>query len=184
MEMIKEKQMNDAMSVANFFIAKATEDNNDLTLLKLLKLVYLAHGYTLAILNKSFLSRYDKVEAWKFGPVIPSIYHSFKHNGASPIKSRGIIVTEFEDSGIPELAIPVVQEDIVPVLNFVWNRYSSWSASDLVGLLHKRGTPWDLCFKPNENIEIPDDITKAYYAEIFKGLVECGRKIKEANGAK
>lgn len=178
----RDKTMDDAMSVANYFIEKANESNTELTLLKLIKLVYLAHGYTLAILNRSFLSKYDRVEAWKFGPVIPSIYHSFKYNGARPITEQGIIVTEFEDSGEPELARPQVKDDIKFVLDFVWKRYHSWTASDLVSLLHKKGTPWDACFKPNENIEIPDRLTKMYYTAIFQGLVECGRKIKEGNG--
>lgn len=174
--------MDDAMSVANYFIQKAKESGIELTLLKLIKLVYLAHGYMLAILQRSFLSKYDTVEAWKFGPVIPSIYHSFKYNGSNPITSQGIIVTEFEDSGLPELACPQIKDDIQFVLDFVWKRYSSWSAADLVALLHKKGTPWALCYKPNENVEIPDNLTKSYYTAIFRGLVECGRKIKEENG--
>ena len=84
---MKTREMDDSIALANFFIDKSTSEKCDITLLKLVKLVYIAHGYLLALLNRSFLnSRYDKVEAWRLGPVIPTVYHTFKYNANSPIK--------------------------------------------------------------------------------------------------
>ena len=68
-----------ALSVANYLIDLAKKENKNLTQLGLMKRVYIAHGFSLAINKESLLdNRFDKVEAWKYGPVIPSVYHSFK----------------------------------------------------------------------------------------------------------
>lgn len=63
-----------ALSVANYFIDLAKKENKNLTQLGLMKRVYIAHGFSLAINKESLLDkRFDKVEAWKYGPVIPSV---------------------------------------------------------------------------------------------------------------
>ena len=68
---------NNAIAIANYFIDKANSvqrQENDLTLLRLVKYVYIAYGFALAILKKKIIDeRFDKVEAWKYGPVIPSV---------------------------------------------------------------------------------------------------------------
>ena len=51
----------------------------NLTLLQILKMTYLSHGYTLAITGKPLI--YNKVEAWKYGPVIPIVYNALSKYG-------------------------------------------------------------------------------------------------------
>ena len=78
-----------ALSMANYFIELAQKDGHEIRPLRLMKLVYIAHGFMLAMLDRSVLNpRFDRVEAWKYGPVIPSVYHSFKGYGASPITGK------------------------------------------------------------------------------------------------
>ena len=72
--------MIDAIAIANYFVEKSKEDKQceKLTLLRLVKYVYIAYGFALVLLGRSIINdRFDKVEAWKYGPVIPSVYHSF-----------------------------------------------------------------------------------------------------------
>ncbi|HEY1718789.1 MAG TPA: type II toxin-antitoxin system antitoxin SocA domain-containing protein, partial [Verrucomicrobiae bacterium] len=57
-----------SIAVANRFIELAQKSDSKLTLMKLLKIVYFAHGWHLALRDKSPLID-DTVEAWKFGPV-------------------------------------------------------------------------------------------------------------------
>lgn len=86
-----------ALSVANYLIDLANKGKKQITQLGLMKRVYIAHGFSLAINNKSLLDkRFDKVEAWKYGPVIPSVYHSFKQYKASPITNKAIVM-EWDD---------------------------------------------------------------------------------------
>lgn len=73
-------------AVANYLLDKARDDGELLTHMKLQKLVYIAHGWHLAVTGKPLLS--DPVEAWQFGPVIRSLYHDLKHFGHEPISGR------------------------------------------------------------------------------------------------
>lgn len=159
-----------ALSVANYFVQKSLDEKVDLKPLKLMKLVYIAHGFMLAMLNKSFLdSRFDKVEAWKLGPVIPSVYHSFKQYKNGPIKDKAVVfkITENEVSFIyPELR----DKETKIVCDYVWNRYNKYSDSELVTLLHKKGTPWDVVYEEGKNNLIPDSYTYIYYKKLLKSL--------------
>ena len=62
------------LSVANFFIDQ--ENNKDVDNIKVNKLVYVSLGFSLGM--EDFVLFDEDVEAWKFGPVIPSVYHHFK----------------------------------------------------------------------------------------------------------
>src|SRR5687768_9300066 len=75
--------MYNATSIANFFIQKGIEAGNPIDQMKVQKLVYFAHGWYLAITNQPLIN--EAIEAWRFGPVIPSLYHSLKHSGNQAI---------------------------------------------------------------------------------------------------
>lgn len=161
----------DAIAIANYFIDKANSDDSapyQLTLLRLVKYVYIAYGFAMAILDKVIIDkRFDTVEAWKYGPVIPSVYHSFKHNKNNPITEKSMIaVSENEEGDLNFIFPTVTDKNILLVLDFVWNRYRDKSTSDLIDLLHKPGTPWHYCYKQGCNAEIYDEMTKAYYKSI------------------
>lgn len=169
-----------AITIANWFVDKYQQDtehqDNKLTLLRLVKLVYIAHGFMLAVCDRGLLDpRFDRVEAWKYGPVIPSVYMSFRHNGANTIdKKESVMVGFLDDYGVkfetPELstAEDKDKEDIQGCLDFVWNRYIDFTAGDLVEITHQSGTPWDVCYKPDRNIEIPDNLTREFYKNVLK----------------
>ncbi len=169
MENLGNKIMADSIAIANYFIDKSKLEKADITLLKLVKLVYIAHGYTLALLDKSFIeSRYDRVEAWKYGPVIPTVYHTFKHNANNPITDKGVICL-FNEKDYP-FVVPEIEDEPKFILDFVWKRYGQLSATDLVDLLHQDGTPWKYYYQEGKNNEIPDEDTKLYYKAVFNKL--------------
>ena len=90
---------NSALSVANYFIGLAEKNESPIKILRLMKLTYIAHGFMLAILDRSALNpRFDRVEAWKYGPVIPSVYHSFKAYGNNPITKKTVILQEEKEN--------------------------------------------------------------------------------------
>lgn len=64
--------MRDAREIANLFIDLANENEDSITNSSLNKLLYLAQGWSLALLDRPLFS--DEIEAWEFGPVIPAIY--------------------------------------------------------------------------------------------------------------
>lgn len=166
----------DAIAVANYFIEREQKEPGEhpLDILRLVKLVYLAYGYSLAILDRCIINpRFDKVEAWKLGPVIPSVYHTFKYNKANPITEKGGFIVENHDEGgfgfvTPE--IPVDEKDVILILEMVWIRYSKTSTKDIINLLHLANTPWAECYRPYQNVEIPKEMTKEYYTTLVNYL--------------
>lgn len=163
-----------ALAVANYFVEKKCSESGDLTLIRLIKYVYISYGFALAALDKSILDpRFDKVEAWKYGPVIPSVYHSFKHFEKKQITQETQII-RFENGNNIEFETPKLDREkdseICEILDFVWRSYKDNMPEEIIELLHRPGTPWKYCYVEDQNVEIPREMTKAYYAELLKSI--------------
>lgn len=138
-------------TVANTFLKLAQESGRAITNLKMQKLVYIAHGYTLAIIDKPLINK--EIKAWNFGPVIPDLYEKLRQYGREHIQEQ-----------IPNNP-PI--DDIVPekkIIKLVWEKYKDHSAGQLTGITHLPNTPWDQVWRKSEFAVIPDSITKQYYA--------------------
>jgi uncharacterized phage-associated protein len=150
-----------AQHVANFFLDKAEEENLPITQMKLLKLAYFAYGWVYAVLDKALFL--DEIEAWKHGPVIPSLYHEFKEFGSKPIDRKAICFDlDTEESTTPQ--IDETDIDTIFVLNTVWGIYKRFSAAALRDKTHEADTPWKEVFKPYYNIVIPIESIKKYFS--------------------
>ena len=162
-----------ALAVANYFVELAHKESRNITQLGLMKRVYIAHGFSLAINHKSLLDpRFDVVEAWRYGPVIPSVYHSFKQYRDKPITEKTVVMEWDEEAKRPKFHAPHLEDEgAKQIVEMVWRRYAGMNDSDMVSLTHKRGTPWDICYVEGLNKKIPDEITEAYYRKIVE-LVE------------
>lgn len=146
-------------AIANYFIDKGQVDNAPLTPMKLLKLVYIANGWHLAHTDKPLFD--DRVEAWKYGPVIPELYHEFKHYGHEPIQTYAqepacLRTTQKEPS------ISDGFTDIEHFLDAVWDEYKVHDAIYLSSLTHLSGTPWDIAIRNGESV-IDNDVIRDYY---------------------
>lgn len=164
-----------ALSIANYFIEIARNNKSEIKPLRLMKLVYIAHGYILVSLDRSLLNpRFDKVEAWKYGPVIPSVYHSFKKYGNGPITEKTVIFTgEYDSDGEIDIITeePTLQDEKARrICDFVWKRYSRFADWQLVNFLHKKQSPWGLVYEEGKNKEIPDLYTKIYFGKIIQAI--------------
>lgn len=150
--------MKKVSAVANEFLKKS----NEISVLKLVKLCYIAQGFSLAVLDRPIFND-DRIEAWRYGPVVPSIYHEFKHFGRKNITTKSQFVTFTEDFNFIEETPVLTDENDKKIVQIVWNMYGGLSANRLVDLTHKSGTPWDLTYRPNLNNIIPNDLIKEYY---------------------
>lgn len=164
-----------ALSVANYFIELAHKEGKPIHLLGLVKRVYIAHGFALALLHRGLLDpRFDKVEAWKYGPVIPSVYHSFKQYKRDNITQPTVMLHQ-DEFGVYDFITPVIDvEQDKMIVEMVWKRYHDYSDNTLVDLTHMEGSPWKVCYKEGENREIPDSFTQLYYQKLVKIIVNNG----------
>ena len=147
--------------IANYFLDKAEAESIPMTPLKLIKLVYIAYGWHIALTNKSLFS--EEIQAWQHGPVITSLYHEFKHFEKSPITCR----SEDIDFDTWEKIIPRIntEDDATNfTLDKVWKSYRRFRAWDLRNKTHEKGSPWDLVYKKGKKgISLKDDDIKSHY---------------------
>ncbi len=123
-----------ATTVANKFIELAQRDRIALTNMQLQKLVYIAHGWCLALLGHGLI--YDPVEAWQWGPVIPSLYHNLSKYGA------GVV-----DVPVPIFGGQSLQSEEEALIESVWNSYKAMSGFKLSTITHQENTPWSRTVK-------------------------------------
>ena len=144
--------MYSALTVADEILKIAKVKKKTLTPLQLMKLTYIAHGFSLAVLGKDLFQ--DRIEAWKFGPVIPDLYQATKHFG------RAAIPLEM----IEDAANSNVSAEDNEFLKDIFEKYGNLTGFALSSLTHKSGTPWDQVFQEGVfGIEIPDSLIKDHY---------------------
>ena len=141
---------------------RAKKEGIALTHLKLQKLVYILHGWHLAKFGKPLID--EAPQAWKYGPVIKSLYHALKIHASLRI-TRPI---ELRRSGVFEIPyIPEKYAQTLDYLNTVWDAYKHATAAQLIEVTHKDGTPWHGVYRPNaENLAISDNAIQAYYRNL------------------
>lgn len=129
----------DAKAIANEFLDIAQRHGESLTPMKLQKLVYFAHGWNLGINDSPLIN--EEVEAWRYGPVIPSLYQEFKAFGGSPIEGRAT-------SGYP-LKVARLENTTGNdhaytrrLLDWVWRKYGAFTPAQLSSMTHAPETPW------------------------------------------
>jgi len=138
--------------VANKLLGLAKKGSRGLTPLKLVKLVYLCEGWSLALRDKSIIR--EEVEAWQYGPVIPELYAKIRHFKATPVTHL--------DSG--EDVLSPDQEELI---KSVYDAYKHLSGMQLSDLTHQAGTPWSKTWdKRNRKQVIPTSLIKDHFKEL------------------
>ena len=156
-----------ATHIASFFLHKA-ESKHNVTNLKLQKLVYIAFGWHTVFGDHDLYQ--DQIEAWRYGPVLPSLYYKFNGFEDQFIRTRTIENTLLVYSPVEgEIQFPlVIEEDtfIKGFLDILFDVYIKKPAHELVDLTHGKATPWDKVYVPNAKVEIPKLLIKDYYSKL------------------
>lgn len=157
-------------AVANYFLDRADAESVSITPLKLVKLVYIAYGWFLALTGEKLFR--EQTEAWKHGPVVPSIYHEFKKFGDQPITQRA---TKFDFETFEGTAPRVDSNDEITllILDKVWAAYKRFPAWSLRNKTHEPDTPWYKVYRPGEHgITLADDDIREHYRSKIRQYVE------------
>lgn len=159
--------MYSSKTIADYFIEKAEEEGLAVTPMKLLKLVYFAHGYNLALEDESLIR--EPVQAWEYGPVIKELYHSVKGYGEKPVREK---LGESNMLGFQEETVS--DEKTQEILDAVWDAYSKYDATVLSDMTHMPGTPWNEVYEEYDgdiprNKDIDNDLIKEHFKEKIDG---------------
>ncbi|WGI22422.1 type II toxin-antitoxin system antitoxin SocA domain-containing protein [Amylibacter sp. IMCC11727] len=150
----------DSRVIANRILDIAEQRNIRLTMMQLLKLVYIAHGWWLTYSGGQPLTS-DKPQAWQYGPVHPLVYNAFRRFGATAITER---------ARDPETGFAYSDEitsDIDSILGSVVDSYGKLHAYRLSDMTHQVGTPWDQASKKWGNYApITDASIKEHFDEL------------------
>jgi uncharacterized phage-associated protein len=143
-------QVLSVVQIADYFINKSKSNKLSINHTKIQKLCYISQGFTLALLN-NFLF-YEEIQAWKYGPVIPTLYEKLKNYKNQEITNP--ILPEPEE---------IKNTNITQILDFVFKRYSTFTAGQLTSLTHETDTPWYEVWNKEEWSTIPPQLIQNYY---------------------
>lgn len=143
---------NKVRQVAAYFLEQnAANADNDLTQLKLQKLLYYGQGLCLAISGKPLFG--DKIHAWQHGPVCTEIYHDFQ-NGAC-------LLSLYENNDELTEALSSNDKSLIRFTNMVYGRYG---ALKLRNMTHEE-SPWK---DTTQTHEIDQSKIKSYFEKVVE----------------
>jgi uncharacterized phage-associated protein len=169
-------------AIANYFLDLAEKNGESLTPMKVQKLVYFAHGWHLAFRDSPLID--ETIQAWKFGPVIKSLYRDLREFGRNGIKGRirmvrkkpgadsspthGTIRDLFKQFEFYEPAIPECDTYAISLMGEIWKVYSKYTGIQLSNVTHSPDSPWSAVVKvfggdPPKNTTIPDETIRDYF---------------------
>lgn len=146
--------MSDKSLAAAQYILEQVRQSGDpaVTPMQLLKLVYIAHGYMLGNQGRPLLD--EPVQAWRHGPVIPSVYRALKSFRSQPVSavpgasSSALMLSDLERQ----------------VLDYVAHAYGKSDGITLSSATHMPGTPWSLTWeRAGQNATISNDLIESFY---------------------
>ena len=166
-------------AVANYFLEVAKISRKTLDPMQVQKLVYFGHGWHFAYTNNSLID--ERFEAWDYGPVVPTLYHSFKKWGSGPIKAPAdrMAPRVYGDANKRSISyrwiIPSLEDthDTGDTLQFtqallqkIWDVYGHMSGPALSQITHDHEGPWYKTFKSNpgvRGVDISNDMIREYF---------------------
>lgn len=159
-----------AIDLANMFVARFGK-SNELTHMKLQKLVFFADGWNAGFKDRRLLE--ELPEVWRYGPVYHSLYNALSGRGNSTVAEL-IRATPFTD--------PVHEPqnaDVANLVDWIWGKYGQISAVRLSDMTHADGSPWHIMavrhkFRVPFNLKIDDEVIREYFKRLAKeeGLIE------------
>lgn len=119
-----------ASDIAKLLIKKAEQvsyGEEFMTNMKLQKMLYYQQGFHLAYFGEPLFD--EEIEAWMYGPVVPSVYDEYKSNGKNGIRLESEFEFEFKSK----------EEEAL--FNEVFKVYGVYSALGLMNMTHSEA-PW------------------------------------------
>lgn len=148
------KQSDKSITIASLILTTCQERAKvSVRPMKLLKLIYIAHGYMLGTHGKPLLD--EPVLAWQYGPIVKSVYDQIR--GYRNKNITHIPIGEYK---------PTNKE--IAIVNKVVDEYAKQPAITLSRAITARGTPWHHTWhKAEENTPIPNSTIRLFYERLL-----------------
>ncbi len=156
-----ENKKTSVLLVAKIFLNKAAALGISITPLKLMKLVYIAQGVKLSVIGESLFD--EKIEAWRYGPVIGELYQKIKIYGSDLIDQNAL-----DDCCNGNI---LNKEDEL-VIDAVLQKWGDKTGPQLSTLTHQADTPWYQVWKTDGGMytgsdEISQNLIKNHYSNLL-----------------
>jgi uncharacterized phage-associated protein len=167
----------ESKAIANYLLDLARAKGSSLTPMKLQKLAFFSHGWHLALTDSPLII--GGVQAWKYGPVITSLYATFREfgNQAIPCKAQDIrFVPGPKGEAKLEPYEPSIDTDVgqgdkelaKAIINRVYEVYGKYEGLQLSDMTHREGTPWWTVRKEYQGemprgLKIPDEMIISFF---------------------
>jgi len=136
--------------VSNNFLIRSFAQKIPVTSMKIQKMLYFLYRDYLKETNISLFS--ERFSAWKYGPVLESVYHTFKKYGANSITSYG---------GIPAYSVKEAEDPVLKeLMDNIWDNSRPYNGIDLSKLTHKPESAWYKAWVTNNPFLLDEDIIK------------------------
>lgn len=125
------------LSVANYFIGLAHAEHKRISFPQLQCMMYLAHGWHLALTGRPLVSEpfYVYRNCWFRGPILGAIYVEFNRYGAIggiPAQIPGYSLYQADDKSYAKR-----------IMSRIWKLYGDRPGFALIPITRTEGTPWD-----------------------------------------
>jgi uncharacterized phage-associated protein len=138
-----------AVDIAEYVISIAHEMGDDITQLKLQKLLYYVQGYHLALKDAPLYD--EELLAWKHGPVIYSVRK---------------VYAQYKDNPLPQVEVHSSMDEFdKQFIREIYNKFRKYSAGELVRMTHKE-KPWKEATKSDV---ITEESVKSFFKEQLSG---------------
>jgi uncharacterized phage-associated protein len=129
----------------------------DLTPMKLQKLLYFGQGLSLASTDMPLFA--EEFQAWRYGPVLPSIYRRFKSFGSDAVPVEHPYRTDI--SCFPANSRKSLEEVMIT--------FGALTPARLSALSHAAGGPWAKVFLPaSVDTVIPQQEMRTYFSKLIE----------------
>ena len=131
------------------------QKDQDITHLKLQKLIYYAQGFVLAFTHQSLFL--ESLEAWRHGPVCRALYDKYKKWSyhSIPLKQSQISLNEIK-----------IYPEIEEILQLIWQIFGTLSGPQLEEMTHAE-MPWKTAIKSGLNTTISNESLYNFFSNLI-----------------
>jgi uncharacterized phage-associated protein len=154
-------------AMANLFLDWFDQRRQRITPLKLQKCLYFCHADYLQNTGVPLVS--EEFEAWRYGPVLPSVFQAFKHYAGQEIDGRA---TRFDPATLASTCpVATLDSEQYSVLREIFDLYAPVDGGYLSSVSHRPGGPWSEALRlfddhRNINRRISNDLIAARHKPI------------------